>query len=102
MGFIPSKADSDVWMRPSKGVYEYIAVYVDDIAVAAHDPKSVVKQHKSVHKYKLKGVGPLEYHLGCTFEQDKDGTLLYHPKKYIARMMEQYEHMYGKPPKPYV
>jgi hypothetical protein len=68
MGFIPSKADYNVWMRPSQGIYKYIAVYIDDIAVAAHDLNGIVKQLKSIHKYKLKGIGPLEYHLGCTFE----------------------------------
>ena len=30
MNFFPSKADSDVWMREMDGLYEYIAVYVDD------------------------------------------------------------------------
>jgi hypothetical protein len=40
--------------------------------------------------------------LGFTFERDKDGTLSYHPKKYIACMMEQYERMYGEQPKMYV
>ena len=35
--FKPSKADPDVWMRPEPGgtCYEYIAVYVDDLAIAA-------------------------------------------------------------------
>ena len=39
--FKPSKADPDVWMRPEPGgtCYEYIAVYVDDLAIAAKDPK---------------------------------------------------------------
>ena len=34
--FKPSKADPDVWMRPEPGgtCYEYIAVYVDDLAIA--------------------------------------------------------------------
>jgi len=92
----------DVWIRANGRVYKYIAVWVDDIAVAAHSPGDIIDQLKEQHKYKLKGVGPLEYHLGCTFEQDKDNTLSYHPKKYIARMMEQYESMYGEQPKMYV
>ena len=35
--FKPSKADPDVWMRPEQGgtSYEYIVVYVDDLAIAA-------------------------------------------------------------------
>jgi hypothetical protein len=102
LGFTASKADSDVWMRENRGIYEYIAVYVDDIAVAAHDPEGIIHQLKEKYKYKLKGVGPLEYHLGCTFERDKDGILSYHPRKYISRMMEQYERMYQEKPKVYV
>jgi hypothetical protein len=102
LGFSASKADTDVWMRQKPGSYKYIAVYVDDIAVAAHDPGEIIEQLKGKYKYKLKGVGPLEYHLGCTFERNKDGTLLYHPKKYITRMMEQYKHMFQDQPKLYV
>jgi hypothetical protein len=31
MGFVPSKADLDLWIRKAKdGTYEYIASYVDD------------------------------------------------------------------------
>ena len=31
MGFTPSKAESDIWMRDAGDHYEYIAVYVDDL-----------------------------------------------------------------------
>ena len=36
MGFKPSTADPDIWIRLSKDkpAYEYIAVYVDDLAIA--------------------------------------------------------------------
>ena len=42
MGFKPSKADQDIWMKSSKdgNHYEYIAVYVDDLAICMKDPKS--------------------------------------------------------------
>ena len=42
MKFKPSKADPDVWMRPEPGgtCYEYIAVYVDDLAIAAKDSQA--------------------------------------------------------------
>ena len=42
MGFKPSKADPDIWMKSSKdgSHYEYIAVYVDDLAICMKDPKS--------------------------------------------------------------
>jgi len=34
LGFFPSKADPDVWMRRTGDTWEYIATYVDDLAVA--------------------------------------------------------------------
>ena len=36
MGCNTSEADPDVWMRPAedKSCYEYIAVYVDDLAIS--------------------------------------------------------------------
>jgi hypothetical protein len=39
MGFIPSQANTDIWMRKNNNLYEYIAVYVDDLLIAAMNPK---------------------------------------------------------------
>ena len=83
--FKPSKADPDVWMRPEPGgtCYEYIAVYVDDLAIAAKDPQAFCNELKKKYNLKLKGVGPLEYHLGCTYKKDPDGTLAADPRRYV-------------------
>ena len=58
MGFKPSKADPDIWMKSSKdgSHYEYIAVYVDDLAICMKDPKSFCDTLKEKYKLKLKGV----------------------------------------------
>ena len=42
IGFFQSKADSDVWMRHEGDIYEYIAIYTDDLAIAARDPKKII------------------------------------------------------------
>lgn len=42
MGFHTSKADSDIWMRKNKNIYEYIAVYVDDLCIVASKPKEII------------------------------------------------------------
>jgi hypothetical protein len=65
MGFIQSKAKTDVWMRDNYGLYEYIAVYVDDLLIAARYPGEITRTLENAHKIKLKGVGTLTYHLGC-------------------------------------
>ena len=99
--FKPSKADPDVWMRPEPGgtCYEYIAVYVDDLAIAAKDPQTFCNELKKRYNLKLKGVGSLEYHLGCTYKKDPDGTLAADPRRYVNRILESYESMFKEKPR---
>ena len=99
--FKPSKADPDVWMRPEPGgtCYEYIAVYVDDLAIAAKDPQAFYNELKKRYNLKLKGVGPLEYHLGCTYKEDPDRTLAADPRRYVHKILESYERMLKEKPR---
>ena len=99
--FKPSKADPDVWMRPEPGgtCYEYIAVYVDDLEIAAKDPQAFCHELKEKYNLKLKGVGPLEYHLGCTYKKDPDGTLAADPRRYVNKILEPYERMFKEKPR---
>jgi hypothetical protein len=82
-------------MRENDGLYEYIAVYVDELLIAARDPGEITQALEESHKLKLKGVGPLTYHLDCNYFHDKAGTLCYGPRKYISKIMDQYEKMFG-------
>ena len=93
MGFKPSKADPDIWMPSSKdgSHYEYVAVYVDDLAISMKDPKSFCDTLKEKYKLKLKGVGPINYHLGCGYTRDEDGTLVADARKYVEKILESYE-----------
>jgi len=59
MGFTPSKAEPDIWLCPNCSKYEYIAVYVDDMAIAAEDPKKIVDILINQYKFKLKGTSCL-------------------------------------------
>jgi hypothetical protein len=88
-------------MRPAKDgtCYEYIATYVDDLAIATQNPKSLVDELKCKYKFKLKGDGPISYHLGCDYYRDPDGTLVAHPKSYIEKMMDTYVRIFGANPK---
>ena len=99
--FKPSKADPDVWMRPEPGgtCYEYIAVYVDDLAIAAKDPQAFCNELKKKYNLKLKGVGPLEYHLDCTYNKDPDGTLAAYPRRYVNKILESYQRMFKEKPR---
>ena len=101
MKFKPSKADPDVWMRPEPGgtCYEYIAVYVDDLAIAAKDSQAFCNELKKKYNLKLKGVGPLDYHLGCTYKKDPDGTLAADPRRYVNKILESFERMFKEKPR---
>jgi Reverse transcriptase (RNA-dependent DNA polymerase) len=63
MGFEQCKAEGDIWMQGNGKVYEYIGLYVDDLAIAAVDPDEIVKNLKEKFKLSLKGVGPIKFHL---------------------------------------
>ena len=67
MDFIPSRADPCIWLRKNSklNLYEYIAVYVDDLCIASQNPKELVNILKSKYQLKVIGNGPLTYHLGA-------------------------------------
>ena len=91
MSFRPSKAEDDIWIRDKGDHYEYISVYVDDLAIASKNPKGIIEQLEKGQKFKLKGTGPISYHLGCDYKRDEDGTLAMGPVRYIERMAKGYE-----------
>ena len=98
LGFAPCKAEPDIWMRENDGLYEYVAVYVDDLALAMRAPQQFVDTLITKYGFKLKGTGPIAYHLGMNFSRDPDGTLTLAPKKYIERMIDTYKRLYGESP----
>ena len=63
MGFFPCKAEPDIWMREKTDHWEYIGTYVDDLAIASKDPQAIVDKLVKEYKFKLKGTGPISYHL---------------------------------------
>ncbi len=99
LGFIPSKADEDIWMRDMGSHYEYIAVYVDDLMIASKNPQAIIDYLKGDPiNFKLKGTGPVTFHLGCDYFRDEDGTLCVGPRRYIDRMVDSYVQMFGSAP----
>jgi hypothetical protein len=55
MGFTLSKAEPDILMQCHGDYYEYIAVYVDDLAIASKDPKGITDTLTTTYAFKLKG-----------------------------------------------
>ena len=82
--------------------YEYIAVYVDDLCIAAESPSATIQIFKSKYHLKVKGDGKLTYHLGADYFEDPDGTFVSQPKKYIDKLADTYKRLFNKdPPKGY-
>jgi len=45
-------------------------VYVDNLTIMSKDPKAITNTLTNWYGFKLKGTGPIEYHLGMTFCQN--------------------------------
>jgi hypothetical protein len=99
MGFFPCKAEPDIWMQRNGNQYKYVAVYVEDLTITMIDPEAFAKVLIDKYNFKLKGTGPISFHLGMDFECDEDGTLCIIPRKYIEKVISTYEHMFGQSPK---
>jgi hypothetical protein len=53
MGFTPSKAKPDIWMWCNGDYYEYIMIYVDNLAIASKDPKGITDTLTGTYGFKL-------------------------------------------------
>jgi hypothetical protein len=80
-GFVPCKSKPDIWLRENRSIYEYIGVYVDDVAIAMESPKGFIETLRVKHNFKIKAPGPLQFHLGADFYCDEEGTLCMAPQK---------------------
>ena len=97
MGFSPCIAEPDIWMRKVDGtIWEYIGVYVDDLAFAMKNPQEFVDILEKKYGFKLKGTGPITFHLGCDFFRDSDGVLCMAPMKYIEKVIANYSKLFNE------
>ena len=94
MGWKPCICDPDVWMKDCDSHYEYVCVYVDDLAVMSKEPALFFQQLKEIGKYKLKGEDVIKYHIGGDFYRDTDGILCYSAKTYIERMETTFQRLF--------
>ena len=62
MGFKPSKADLNLWIRDKGTHYEYIGTYVDDLLIASKNPAKIIEDLKQY--YILKGLSLQPVRLG--------------------------------------
>ena len=70
LGYRPTKADPDVWLRPAVKpdgfeYYEMVLCYVDDILSISHDPESTLRSLTGVFKLKDDKIEEPEMYLGA-------------------------------------
>ena len=80
---------------PNLRCYEYIAVYVDDLCVAAESTSAIIQIFKTKYHLNVKGDGKLTYHLGTDYFEDPDGTFVSQPKKYIDKLADTYRRLFN-------
>jgi hypothetical protein len=95
MGFEPTKAEPKIWMRRSRDLRERVAVCAGDLAVVAKGPKAIADALINKCNFKLKGTGPVSFHLGCGFFRDGHGCLCVAPRKCIENAVATCEQVLG-------
>jgi len=70
MGYTPSKADLDFWIKKCKEHYEYIATYINDVLCFGQNPLATIMELKK--EYILKGIGKPEYYVSG-MQHQRDG-----------------------------
>lgn len=81
LGFTSTQADPDVWRRAAKKddgteYYELCLVYVDDILMVSHDPKTPLLQIGTIYELKEGSLGRPDSYLGAQVYQHylRDGN----------------------------
>jgi hypothetical protein len=62
------------------------------------NPKEFTDILETKHKFKLKGTGPITFHLSKDLTRDDDNTLCISPTKYIEKLIKNYEKLFGRKP----
>ena len=75
MGVFSCKVELYIWIRKSGELWEYVAVYVEDLVFVVQYPTQFIKELEDTYKYKFKCAGSISFHFGCNFFRDDDINL---------------------------
>ena len=100
IGFVSTKADPDVWIRPAVRpdgfkYYEMVFVYVDDILASSHKAKEVLQEIGAFYKIKEGSLKEPELYLGADVGkfQLQDGREVWStsPRSYVKNAVKVVE-----------
>jgi hypothetical protein len=87
LGFVPSKADTSLFIFQHDGVQIFMLVYVDDIVIARSTPAAVDRLVWTLsNTIPIKDLGPLEYFLGLQASYNYGGMTLTQ-RKYVIDLL---------------
>ncbi|GJV18424.1 reverse transcriptase domain-containing protein [Tanacetum coccineum] len=88
-GFVPSKADSSLFIYNRHGVITYVLIYIDDIIIASSCTSTTNNLLGSLQAdFVVKDLGPLSYFLGIEVVPIESGLLL-SQQRYIADILKR-------------
>ena len=94
LGFRPSRADPDLWIKSMPYGYDYIATHVDDLIVVSKTPQEYIATIEQ--EFALRNVeSEPAYYLGTSLKIIEDGRVKMHSEKYINECVRKYESNYA-------
>jgi histone deacetylase 1/2 len=89
LGFVPSRADTSLFIFNQAGVQVFMLVYVDDIVIAGSTPAAVEGLVRSLsNTFPIKDLGTLEYFLGLEASYNSGGMTLMQ-RKYALDLLHR-------------
>ena len=92
MGFIKSKADSNLYYKVGDGNPVILLLYVDDMSVTGMDGLITDTKMKLVAEFKMKDLGMIHYFLGMEVWKNIDGIFL-EQGKYAIEILKRFKMM---------
>jgi hypothetical protein len=89
LGFVPSKADTSLFIFNRSGVQVFMLVYVDDIVIIGDNEKEIEHlKGKLAQEFEVKDLGKLLYFLGIEVSRSKKGIYL-SQRKYVLDLLKE-------------
>jgi histone deacetylase 1/2 len=89
LGFVPSKADTSLFLFRQSGVIVFLLIYVDDIIVTSSSDHAISALLKDLNKdFAIKDLGVLHYFLGIEVKTTSAGLVLTQGK-YALELLEK-------------
>ena len=89
LGFIPSKADTSLFLYHKSNVTMFVLIYVDDIIVTSSSSEAIPALLRDLNEhFAIKDLGDLHYFLGIEVTRTPDGLLL-SQEKYATDLLSR-------------